>query len=87
MFAGNVTVDEAAGRALFYVFVERVHSPETAPVILWLNGGPGCSSLGGGFMSELGPYFPHQQGNALKSNPYAWNNGLVGLRSGDLVIW
>jgi hypothetical protein len=38
-------------------------------------------------MSELGPYFPHQQGNALKSNPYAWNNGLVGLRSGDLVIW
>ncbi|KAI8466501.1 MAG: serine carboxypeptidase-domain-containing protein [Monoraphidium minutum] len=79
MFAGNITVDAAAGRGLFYVFVERATAPESAPVILWLNGGPGCSSLGGGFMSELGPYFPHQKGNALKDNPYAWNNGLANV--------
>lgn len=34
--------------------------------------GPGCSSLGGGFLSEMGPFFPHAGGRALKANPYAW---------------
>jgi hypothetical protein len=32
--------------------------------------GPGCSSLGGGFMSELGPFYPTQDGRALQANPY-----------------
>ncbi|GBF89345.1 serine carboxypeptidase-like [Raphidocelis subcapitata] len=79
MFAGNVTVDADAGRALFYVFVERDVEPEAAPIVLWLNGGPGCSSLGGGFMSELGPFFPHHGGEELKPNPFAWNRGLANL--------
>lgn len=79
MFAGNITVDEAAGRALFYVFVERDTDPTSGPVIIWLNGGPGCSSLGGGFLSELGPFFPHQKGQALKENPYAWNRQLASV--------
>lgn len=39
---------------------------------LQLNGGPGCSSLGGGLMSELGPYFPQEDGT-LAPNEYAWN--------------
>ena len=33
-----VTVDELAGRALFYVFVEAEGDPLSAPVTLWLNG-------------------------------------------------
>lgn len=73
MFAGYVTVDEAAGRALFYILVESEQSPAVDPVVLWLNGGPGCSSLGGGFMSELGPFFPSKDGKKLQVNPYAWN--------------
>ena len=31
-----VTVDEAAGRALYYVLTETKH--EHAPLVLWLNG-------------------------------------------------
>jgi hypothetical protein len=34
--------------------------PPPAPPPL-IRSGPGCSSLGGGFMSELGPFFPHEK--------------------------
>lgn len=68
-----ITVDEEAGRALFFVFVESSSNPLSDPLVLWLNGGPGCSSLGGGFLSELGPWFPQPGGRALQPNPHAWH--------------
>lgn len=66
-------MDEEAGRALFYVFVESTHAPASDPVVLWLNGGPGCSSLGGGFLAELGPFYPTPGGQKLIPNKFAWN--------------
>lgn len=38
-YAGYVTVDAKAGRALFYYFVEAVQDPLGKPLVLWLNGG------------------------------------------------
>ncbi|KAL4857617.1 Serine carboxypeptidase-like 26 [Chlorella vulgaris] len=73
IFSGYITVDEEAGRELFYVFVESSSKPRTDPLVLWLNGGPGCSSLGGGFLSELGPYYPTPDGETLQPNKFAWN--------------
>ena len=35
--------------------------------------GPGCSSLGGGLLSELGPFYPTPGGKELIPNAYAWN--------------
>lgn len=44
MYSGYLTVDETANRNLFYWFVESRGDPSTDPLILWQNGGPGCSS-------------------------------------------
>ncbi|KAK7310504.1 hypothetical protein RJT34_08058 [Clitoria ternatea] len=73
-YGGYVTVDAKAGRALFYYFVQSPHNSSTNPLVLWLNGGPGCSSLGYGAMQELGPFRVNSDGRTLYKNQYAWNN-------------
>ena len=45
--------------------------PEDKPLVLWLNGGPGCSSLGGMF-TELGPFVLDADLN-VTLNPYSFN--------------
>lgn len=38
-YAGFVTVNEEAGRALFYWFFEAAEDSSSKPLVLWLNGG------------------------------------------------
>ncbi|KAI1647599.1 Alpha/Beta hydrolase protein [Daldinia loculata] len=64
--------DEANDKHLFYWFFESRNNPKTDPVVLWLNGGPGCSSMMGLFM-ELGPSSINKDGS-LKYNEYSWNS-------------
>lgn len=52
--------------------VESQGNAATDPLILWLNGGPGCSSVGGMF-EELGPFYPERDGNSLYENVFSWN--------------
>ncbi|XP_017701690.2 serine carboxypeptidase 1-like [Phoenix dactylifera] len=73
-YAGYVTVDPKKERALFYYFVESPYNSSTKPLVLWLNGGPGCSSFGYGAMQELGPFRVERDGKTLSRNQYAWNN-------------
>ncbi|KAH1048993.1 hypothetical protein AAZX31_08G008700 [Glycine max] len=70
-FSGYVTVDDMKHKALFYYFVESETDPASKPLVLWLNGGPGCSSLGVGAFSENGPFRPN--GEVLIKNEYSWN--------------
>ncbi|XP_050208903.1 serine carboxypeptidase-like 40 [Mercurialis annua] len=73
-YGGYITTDESAGRALYYYFAEAQHYPkESLPLLLWLNGGPGCSSLGYGAMQELGPFRVRSDGKTLFKNHYSWN--------------
>ncbi|CAK9147525.1 unnamed protein product [Ilex paraguariensis] len=73
-YGGYVTIDESAGRAFYYYFAEAQHSKQSLPLLLWLNGGPGCSSLAYGAMQELGPFRVHSDGKTLFKNRFAWNH-------------
>jgi carboxypeptidase C (cathepsin A) len=56
---------------LFYWLVKAKKNPDTAPVVLWLNGGPGSSSLIGLFL-ENGP-LNVTPSLTLVPNPFPWN--------------
>ncbi|OEL13409.1 Serine carboxypeptidase-like 27 [Dichanthelium oligosanthes] len=73
-YSGYVTVNPARGRALFYWLVEAVPAAgPIAPLVLWLNGGPGCSSVGYGASEEVGPFRIRPDGQTLYLNRNSWN--------------
>jgi carboxypeptidase C (cathepsin A) len=57
----------------FYWFFESRENPATAPVALWLTGGPGCSSEVALF-GENGPCKVNKAGSNTTRNPYSWNS-------------
>lgn len=59
-------------RTLFFVFAPTIGEP-VDEVTIWLNGGPGCSSLEG-FFQENGPYVWLPGTVAPARNPYSWVN-------------
>jgi cathepsin A (carboxypeptidase C) len=71
LFSGYLPVGN--GGEAFYFFAESQSANASAdPVLLWLNGGPGASSLSGCF-TENGPLLVNEDGKTLRVNDYAWN--------------
>ncbi|XP_071931934.1 serine carboxypeptidase-like 2 isoform X3 [Coffea arabica] len=42
---GYIGIGESADGQLFYAFIKSESNPQSDPLILWLDGGPGCSSF------------------------------------------
>ncbi|KAL5463745.1 hypothetical protein EMCRGX_G032672 [Ephydatia muelleri] len=78
-YSGYIEIDATTGKYLHYWFVQSASNPETDPVVMWMNGGPGCSSLDG-YFNEQGPlHFNRSEASSnatipsLVLNLYAWN--------------
>lgn len=54
-YSGLITVNESTNANMFFWYFPAATESETAPVVLWLQGGPGASSLFGLF-TENGPF-------------------------------
>lgn len=77
LFSGYVDVSppsEPSTRSIFYWFVESQGDASADPLLLWTNGGPGCSGMAG-FLTEMGPF----ELDAATGSPlllpreFAWN--------------
>ncbi|ODQ45989.1 hypothetical protein PICMEDRAFT_73467 [Pichia membranifaciens NRRL Y-2026] len=80
MHAGHIPVTEDQSSLYFWSFQsvnETYSTGRTRPLIIWLNGGPGCSSMDGALM-EVGPLRVHNKTSVI------WNEGWLNV--GDLVF-
>jgi len=59
-------------KQLHYLFLESQNDPATDPLLLWLNGGPGCSSLLGAAY-EHGPFVFPDGSEDFEWNEWSWN--------------
>lgn len=70
-YSGLITVNKTFGSNIFFWYFEAASDPEHAPVLIWLQGGPGASSLFGLF-TENGPFNVDENGNSVKRK-YSWH--------------
>lgn len=72
----TVSQADAGGEAkLFYMYYEAQeplpHIVDDTPILIWLNGGPGCTSMIGNFY-EIGPQRVTSNGS-LVDFEFTWN--------------
>jgi len=74
-YSGFLTVDKNHDSNMFFWFIPATDvNPMSAPVVIWLQGGPGGSSLFG-LLEIHGPFQARfdENGNVhAETNPYAW---------------
>lgn len=92
-YAGHIDASADGDKKLFYWLFEpdfsdsEARKEEDTPLVIWLNGGPGCSSMDGLFL-ENGPFrivppqevYEHSAANTqdtskwrIEINPYSWH--------------
>ncbi|KDE04494.1 hypothetical protein MVLG_05060 [Microbotryum lychnidis-dioicae p1A1 Lamole] len=69
-YSGYLDLD-ADNHFFFWFFESRSKNATKAPLMLWLNGGPGCSSSTG-LLFELGPCSITDEGKSTTWNKYSW---------------
>ncbi|CAG8000771.1 unnamed protein product [Penicillium olsonii] len=71
MHAGHVEVKPEINGNLFFWHFQNRHIANRQRTVIWLNGGPGCSSMDGALM-EVGPY-RLKDDHTLEYNPGRWD--------------
>ncbi|ORY62994.1 pheromone-processing carboxypeptidase KEX1 [Pseudomassariella vexata] len=71
MHAGHVEITPEHNGNLFFWHFENQHIANKQRTVIWLNGGPGCSSEDG-VMMEIGPY-RMKDADTLQYNNGSWN--------------
>ena len=72
MYAGYVTPAGTDKNIHYWLVKAEDVDPATAPTVLWLTGGPGCSAALA-MLQEHGPVHVLPNGKGLYRNPWAWN--------------
>jgi len=57
----------------FFWFFESRKDPENSPLSIWMNGGPGSSSMLG-LLVENGPCYVNSDSNSTYLSEFSWNN-------------
>ena len=71
-YAAFITVNESANANMMFWFFESRFKQSNAPVILWLEGGPGCASSME--VNTVGPLLINDDLTLEeKGNPFSWN--------------
>ena len=74
-YSGFITVKKISNSNLFFWFFPAENGNSSSPLVLWLQGGPGSSSMFG-LLKENGPFIADIDINGnpfVKSNPYRWS--------------
>ncbi|EHA27697.1 hypothetical protein ASPNIDRAFT_41638 [Aspergillus niger ATCC 1015] len=72
-YAGYLPNTPSGISSLYFWFFPSSDPDASDEITVWLNGGPGCSSLAG-IMLENGPFLWQPGTYRPVRNPYAWNN-------------
>lgn len=75
-YSGYFTVNDAFSSNLFFWFFPARINAKNAPVVLWLQGGPGATSLIGLF-GENGPFEVKSKGLGLRKYSWAISHNLI----------
>jgi len=69
---GYAVANATYGAEYFYWYFDPQDGNSSAPLIIWLTGGPGCSSMLAALF-ENGPYNVDSDGTSLVTAKYGWN--------------
>ncbi|GAA5922521.1 uncharacterized protein JCM15063_003331 [Sporobolomyces koalae] len=74
LFAGNLpaATPGVSDAHLYFLLARNKHIPNRQRLVIWFNGGPGCSSFDGALI-ELGPYRINPDGSVREVEKGAWN--------------
>jgi cathepsin A (carboxypeptidase C) len=71
--SGYFRIDGSKNLNYFYWYLESRSSPSTDPLVVWLTGGPGCSSVLA-LLVENGPCSVKPDASGTTLNPYSWTS-------------